>query len=153
MVSPLGQIGRTLQAWVPVVGCSSCEGISREFECGLKPVLLWLRLTPSPNLFSLSPSCFPGGNQAGGQSHPSQTFFFFFLAQRGCSPFQFSETLLSFPFKASDITGKRNWTDVLAILRHLLHRSPGNSEQSAATPALFQLRPVSFVPCSPCPSS
>lgn len=100
-----------------------------------------------PFLLSLFPSCSPGGNQAGGQRLPSQTFFF--PGQRDCHPFQFSETLLCFHFHSSDITGKRNWTDVLVILRQLLNRIQGSQRGQKPRPLNSSYSLLTGYPASP----
>ena len=117
--------------------------------CGFKPVLLWLRLTPSPSLlFSLCPPAV-GQEVTKLEARGSPARPFIFPGQRDGHPFQFSETLLCSHFHSSDITGKRNWTDVLVILRHLLNGIQGSRRGQKSCPLDFSYSLLTGHPASP----
>lgn len=117
-------------------------------------MLLWLRLTQSPSLFSslCPPAVRREVTKLEARGSPARPFFF--PGQRDCHPFQFSETLLCFHFHSSDITGKRNWTDVLVILRHLLNGIQGGQRGQKPRPldSSYSLLAV-CVPCYSCSGS
>lgn len=114
-------------------------------------MLLWLRLTPSP---SLSSSLCPPAvrleiTELEARGSPARPFlFFFFPGQRSRHPFQFSETLLCFHSHSSDITGKRNWTDVPVVLRHFPNGIQGS--QRGQKPRSLDSSYSLFTVCVPC---